>query len=182
VETARAQTCRVGVHGFHPADVSYWLADALWQVELDGDVVETRHKVVGTRGRLLRMVEDYPAAVRELAAVGAFRCRDRAVDTLRPAGADALAGRYASASTLAELAALGSDADESTFAGRSAALAADAAHFAQHGLPAQSPFVAACSAGHTAAGEGGDQAAFDAGYAAERAFQSAWLGDRLGLD
>ena len=82
---------------------------------------------------------------------------------------------------MAELAGLGGEADESTFAGRAAALAADAAHFAEHGLPAQAPFVAVCSAGHLAAGTDGDQAAYDAGYAAERELQSAWLGERLGL-
>ena len=175
--------CREGVHGCRAPDVAYWLADALWEVELDGDVVDTRHKVVGSRGRLVRAFEDYPAAVRELAEVGAWRSRDRAVAALRAAGEDALADRFAAASTLAELAGLGGEADESTFAGRAAALAADAAHFAEHGLPAQSPFVTVCSAGHVAAGADGDQAAYDAGYAAERAFQSAWLADapRAGL-
>jgi hypothetical protein len=42
-------------------------------------------------------------------------------------------------------------------------------------------FVAACSAGHQAAGADGGRDSYDAGYAAERARQSAWLVDRLGL-
>ena len=102
------------------------------------------------------------------------------MSALRAAGEDALADRFAATSTLAELASLGGDADESTFAGRAAALAADAAHFAEHGQPAQAPFVAVCSAGHIAAGADGDQAA-RAGYATERELQSAWLGERLGI-
>jgi hypothetical protein len=181
VEAAGAHACREGVHGCRALDVAYWLADALWEVELEGAVIDARHKVVGRRGRLVREIDDYPAAVRELAEVGAWRCRDRAVSALRAARDDALADRVAAVSTLAELAGLGGEVDESTFPGRAAALAADAAHFAQHGLPAQSPFVDVCSAGHVAAGEGGDQAAYDAGYTEERAFQSTWLGQRLGL-
>jgi hypothetical protein len=173
----------MGVHGCAPADLSHWLAASLWEVELDGEIVQTRHKVVATRGRLVREVEGYDAAVRELAETGAWRCRDRAVSALRTEGSGELADRFSAPSTLDELAALGADADadESTFAGGAAALAADAAHFALHGLPAQAPFVAACSAGHAAAGPSGDQSAYDAGYAAERTFQSAWLTERLTL-
>jgi hypothetical protein len=181
VEASGAKPCRVGVHGCLPADLSHWLAASLWEVELDGEIVETRHKVVGTRGRLLHEVDGYSAAVRGLAEVGAWRCRDRAVAALRAKHSADLADRFAVVSTLDELAMLGADADESTFAGGAAALAADAAHFALHGLPAQSPFVAACSAGHVAGGPDGDQAVYDEGYAAERVFQSGWLTDRLAL-
>jgi hypothetical protein len=181
VESPGAEPCRMGVHGCAPADLSHWLAASLWEVELDGEIVQTRHKVVASRGRLVREVDGYDAAVRELAEAGAWRCRDRAVTALRTEGSGELADRFSAASTLDELAALGADADESTFAGGAAALAADAAHFALHGLPAQAPFVAACSAGHAAAGPAGDQAAYDEGYAAERAFQSAWLTERLTL-
>lgn len=175
VEAARAAPCREGVHACRPTDLAHWLAAALWEVELDGPLGESRHKVVAVRGRLVAPVDGYAAAVRELAEIGAWRSRDRAVEAL---GGDA---RFETASTLSELAALGALVDESTFDGRSGALAADAAHFAEHGQPSQSPFVAACAAGHAASGPDGDQAAYDAGYAAERDFQSAWLADRLGL-
>jgi hypothetical protein len=181
VEAAGAHPCREGVHGCHAADVSYWLADSLWEIELDGDVVETRHKVVVSRGRLVRRIDDYPDAVRDLAAAGAWRTRDRAAAVLLAAGEAHLADRFAAAATLTDLAALGADTDETTYAGRAGALAADAAHFALHGDRAQSPFVTVCAAGHAAAGLDGDQAAFDSGYEAERAFQSAWLAERLAL-
>jgi hypothetical protein len=181
VETAGAHPCREGVHGCHAADLSYWLADSLWEIELDGDVVETRHKVVGSRGRLARRIEDYPDAVRDLAEVGAWRARDHAAAALLAAGEQQLADRFAAAVTLTDLAALGADTDETTYAGRAGALAADAAHFALHGDRAQSPFVTVCAAGHAAAGPYGDQVAFDSGYEAERAFQSAWLAGRLAL-
>ena len=182
VETTGAHPCREGVHACRAEDLAHWFDAALWEVELDGEIVDSRHKVVGSRGRLVRAIDAYPAAVRELAEIGTWRSRDRAVEALRRAGYDALAERYESAAALGDLAALGSDADETTFAGRAAALASDAAYFAEHGLPAQSPFVTVCAAGHAAAGPDGDQAAYDAGYAAERNFQSAWMADRLGLD
>ena len=119
--------------------------------------------------------------MRELGEVGAWRARDRAVTALHATGAGGLADHYAAATTLSGLAALGGDVDESSWAGAAAALAADAAHFAIDGDHAQSPFVAACSAGHHHAGDGGDRARYDAGYATERAFQSAWLTARLAL-
>ncbi|HEX5614823.1 MAG TPA: hypothetical protein VFZ83_06670 [Acidimicrobiia bacterium] len=181
IESARVVPCREGVHAVLPDDLAHWLADSLWEVELEDPVVDSRHKVVAARGRLVREVAAYPDAVRELAAVGAWRTRDRAVDALRAEGLDALADAFAAASTLDDLAALGADLDESSWATSAAALAADAAHFALHGLPAQSPFVSVCAAGHFAAGPDGDRAAYDEGYAAERSFQSAWLVERLGI-
>lgn len=177
VEAAGAAPCDDGVHGCTVDDLSHWLSASLWELELDGAVVHSRHKVVGSRGRLVRRIDDYEAAVRELAVVGAWRCRDRAVGVLD----GELAGRFAAASTLDELLALGGDVDDSTFERTAAALAVDAAHFAIHGKPAQSPFVAACSAGHVAAGPEGDRDRYDEGYAAERAFQSSWLAERLSL-
>jgi hypothetical protein len=183
VEANTAEPCRVGVHACRPADVAHWLAATMWEVELDGEIVETRHKVVAPRGRIVGPVEGYEPAARELASVGAWRARARAVSALRAAAADGVADRFAGAASLQELASAGElvgvGVDASTFAAAAAGLAADAAHFALHGDRAQAPFVAACSAGHEAAGSDGDQAAYDVGYAAERAFQSAWLTQRL---
>ena len=182
VEATGAIVCHEGVHGCRATDVSYWLGATMWELELDGHIVDTRHKVVGSRGRVVRPVTGYEAAVRELGDVGAWRARDRAVMALHATGARGLAGRFAGATTVPGLAALGGDVDDSSWAGTAAALAADAAHFAINGDHAQSPFVAACSAGHHDAGDGDDQAAYDTGYASERAFQSAWLTARLALE
>ncbi len=178
VEARGADMCRDGVHACLPGDLAHWLTDALWEVELDGEVKRSTYKVVASRGRLLRPVAGYEVAVRELAEVEAWRSRDRAVLALGPADAGR---RLAAVPTLAEVATVGAGEDEATFGGRAAVLASDAAYTALHGSAAQAPFVAACSAGHLAAGPDGDQAAFDAGYAAERTFQSAWLAARLGL-
>jgi hypothetical protein len=66
VETASAMPCRQGVHACRPADLSYWLAPYLWEVELEEPVVETRHKLTARRGRLLAQVDAYPAAAEKL--------------------------------------------------------------------------------------------------------------------
>jgi hypothetical protein len=169
------------VHACRPADLSYWLAPSLWEVELEEPVVETRHKLTARRGRLRTRIDAYPAAAEELGAVCAWRARDRAVQALQHAGARRLASDCAAATTLSDLRGLLGGIDDATFDGAAAALAADAAAFAMSRPGPEAPFVAACSAGHMEAGSGGGQADFDRGYATERAFQSTWLIERLGL-
>ena len=41
-------------------------------------IVEARHKVAARRGRLVRPIDDYPVAMRELNVVCAWRARDHA--------------------------------------------------------------------------------------------------------
>ena len=148
----------------------------MWEIELAGPIVEARHKVVAPRGRLLRSIGGYPGAVRELGVVSAWRTRDRAVATLRAAGRDELADRFATCDDLAALEELGADVDDDGSRGSQAALmAVDTAHFAPAGAIEHSPFIAANSAGYAAAD-------FDAGFAAERRFQAGWLVQRLALD
>jgi hypothetical protein len=181
VEAQEAVPCYEGVHACRAMDLSYWLAPTLWEIELEEPVVGTRHKLTSKRGRLLTEIDAYPAVATELGAVCAWRARDRAVQALHNARAQHLAPRFAAAATLAELRGLHSDTDDATFEGTAAALAVDTAHMALRGPSAEAPFVDACSAGHAKAGPGGVQADFDQGYAEERAFQSAWLIERLGL-
>jgi hypothetical protein len=181
VQASGAVPCHVGIHACLAGDVAHWFAASMWHIELEGDIVETMHKVVGRRGRLIGPVDGYDAAMREMCELSAWRCRDRAVAVFREADERTLADELATTTTLEDLAAFGARCDDSTHAGRAAALAADAAHFAMHGVHAQAPFVAACSAGHVAAGPTDDQAAFDAGYRAERAFQSDFVVGRLAL-
>jgi hypothetical protein len=161
-------------------DLAWWLAPTLWEVELAEPVSPSRHKLTARKGRLVAPVEEYPAAARELAEACAWRARDRAVDALRGV-ADDLAADFARAASLDELRALADASDDSTAAGTAAALASDAAELAAGGPITESPFIAACAAGHAAAGLDGDQVVFDTAYADERAWQSVWLSDRLGL-
>jgi hypothetical protein len=179
IETGSAKPCHVGVHGCLPGDLAYWVADELWEVELDGEIVPSRHKLAGTRGRLVQRIDAYPAAYAELAEVVAWRARDQLVELAGRHGADELARRFAAATTLAELSAARRDVTDDPYLYTAAALASDTASFSDR--PREGLFVAACFSGHVAAGAGGDQAAYDEGYAGERAFQSAWLTERLQL-
>jgi hypothetical protein len=153
----------------------------LWEVELEGLVIETRHKLTARRGRLVRPVAGYPAAVKELAELCAWRARDRAVEALGATGATVLTSRFAAVGALEDLRDLIEVVDDATWEGTAAALAADAARFAITEPGPEAPFIDAFSAGHAAAGLDGDQAVFDEAYAEERAWQSGWLTARLGL-
>jgi hypothetical protein len=178
VESDRVDPCRAGIHACRADALAYWLRDTLWEIELDGEIVEARHKVAARRGRLVRPIDDYPVAMRELNVVCAWRARDHAAGPLRAAGEDELADRFERCTTMDQLDALGADVtdrlDPETRAAKAAMLAVDTATFALSGPPPEPPFIAACAAGYAA-----DD--FDAAYSRERRFQSDWLGERLGL-
>jgi hypothetical protein len=53
------EPCRVGVHACSTRDLSSWLHDTLWLIELDGDVKRSVGSLVASRGRLLREVESW---------------------------------------------------------------------------------------------------------------------------
>ena len=171
--------CHTGIHACRLPDLGYWMRHSLWQIELDGEIVESRHKVVAPRGRLVRDIEGYPAAARQLCAVSAWRTRDRAVTALRAEGQQAVADQLAACATLAEVEALAPVVEgellPESHSTTAALMAFDAAHFVPEGHPREhSPFIAANAAGYEA-----DD--FDTGFTAERRFQSDWLIERLSL-
>ena len=178
---ADVRPCHSGIHACAPSDLAYWLAPALWEIELDGPVVASRHKVVAPRGRLVRRIDEYGTAVRELGALAAWRARDRAVELLHREERTDLADALAAIDTIADLEAFGTalpaPLDEVSPGVRSAQMATDAAHYAPAGPLQHAPFISACSAGHSA--PAADD--FDAAFAAERQFQSDWLAARLDL-
>ena len=57
--------CRAGIHACRTADLPYWMAGALYEIELDGLVDELPLKLVAARGRLLRRVDAWDASTRE---------------------------------------------------------------------------------------------------------------------
>ena len=78
---APVEPCRSGVHACRPGDLPLWLGRVLYEVELDGTVVEERTKVVASRGRLVRRVEAWDDALRD----GYTRmCADRAHELAAP--------------------------------------------------------------------------------------------------
>ena len=62
---APAEECRSGVHACRVGDLPFWVARNLWEVELDGEVYEGRTKVVATRGRLVRRIEQWDEEARD---------------------------------------------------------------------------------------------------------------------
>jgi hypothetical protein len=78
VEADRADPCREGIHACRPRDLPLWLADELWELELDGEIVEQERKVVAQRGRLARRIEAWtPRLADEFGRFCARRTRER---------------------------------------------------------------------------------------------------------
>lgn len=58
---AQVDPCRSGIHACRAADLPFWAGRALFEMELDGEVLVERRKVVSPRGRLLRRIEEWDA-------------------------------------------------------------------------------------------------------------------------
>jgi hypothetical protein len=144
IAAGELEPCTNGVHVCRHADLPYWLADELWEVDVAGDRIEHEQKLVVRRARLRALVDGWPNPIaRSFARDCVWRVRDLVVDELRTAcepDADALAG-CRSVPALGELAAaasrkrrpdrpaivaefLGYAQDAAAFAGKSDAIAA----------------------------------------------------------
>jgi hypothetical protein len=78
VEADGVDLCRRGVHACRIRDLPLWLDDELWEVELDGTVVEQQRKIVAARGRLARRIDEWtPDAALEFGRFCARRTRLR---------------------------------------------------------------------------------------------------------
>lgn len=182
VEAERVVLCREGVHGCRPADLAWWVNDDLWEIELDGDLAEAGRKVAARRGRLNRRLDEWADGARtDFAAATIFRARDAAlgVSGARPeltplAESDRV--EDVGPAARAALAALEPGTTEHVAVG----LVADAAHFATEHI-CHAPFISACAAGHAASARTGSRRDWRAGLVAERAWQSAWIAERLQL-
>jgi hypothetical protein len=51
--------CQNGLHACRIEQLSYWIADELWQVELGEEWIETAHSVVARRARLSQRIETW---------------------------------------------------------------------------------------------------------------------------
>lgn len=74
---ADVDPCRAGIHACRHADLPFWIAHSLWEIELDGPVTEEATKLVAPRGRLLRRVDAWDDGTRE--AYGRM-CVERAAE------------------------------------------------------------------------------------------------------
>jgi hypothetical protein len=167
-------TCMRGIHACRPSDLPWWLADELWEIELDGHVESDEHKVIAPAGRLRSQVEEWtPMCAQAYADACAWRARERAVQALTHAGYRHEARQLAACPTLDDaLAATRKLAREIPETRIILTIAGDGAVRALTGAPPTSAYIAA----HAAMRLDGA-----AGYAAERAWQSRWLVERLGL-
>jgi hypothetical protein len=174
--------CRNGVHGCRPRDLANWLGDDLWEVRLDGEIIEHDLSVVARRGRLTRRIDAWDDEARwELALHCARRAAHHAATELERAGLADAAARLAAAD---DPAAIGSAARAGAAAAfeqaalsaeRLAAYAGDAAEWAETEPPSVIAFIAAHVAGRRSPPGEADR------FRAERAEQGRWLADRLGL-
>jgi hypothetical protein len=62
---AEVDLCRSGIHACRTNDLSYWLAPALYEIELTGEIVEAGMKVIAPRGRLVRHIAAWNDETRE---------------------------------------------------------------------------------------------------------------------
>jgi hypothetical protein len=60
---ADVEPCRSGIHACLPEHLPLWAGSLLYEVELDGEVVEDRTKVIAPRGRLTRRIEAWDEGV-----------------------------------------------------------------------------------------------------------------------
>ena len=74
---ARVDPCRTGVHACRVADLPHWVAPALYEIELDGQIVHGASKLVAARGRLRRRLQAWDGALHDAYT---RMCADRAHD------------------------------------------------------------------------------------------------------
>jgi hypothetical protein len=83
---ARVDPCGSGIHACRLADLPLWAGRTLYEIELDGEIVEEASKVVAPRGRLLRRIAAWDDRFR---AEYTRMCADRAHELARRSRLDA---------------------------------------------------------------------------------------------
>jgi hypothetical protein len=79
---ASVDPCRSGIHACRVSDLPLWAGRALYEIELDGEIVEQPMKVVASRGRLVRRIEEWDDEMRDTYT---RMCADRAHELARSA-------------------------------------------------------------------------------------------------
>jgi len=76
--------CRNGLHACRVEDLAFWIADELWEVELDGEWLSAPDALVARRARLVRRIDRWNAP--EVRAQFARECVSRAAEGCARAG------------------------------------------------------------------------------------------------
>jgi hypothetical protein len=168
---------RYGVHACRMEDLSYWLDDELWLVELGEPIVPAPFHVAAGRGRLVQRIAAWSAATgREYAAACAWRARDLVAEALRRAGLDAEASAVRACLDLVSLQTTATAIAGDARRGEPRGLAAYAGGAAMRARQGRFP-EASLQEAHLGAALTGS----DAGAEHERAWQARWLAQRLQL-
>jgi hypothetical protein len=158
-------------------DLPWWLADELWEVQLEEPLRELDTQVASTAGRLVRRVEPWDeAAVLDYGIACAHRARALAVAALRQDGRVEEAEALAGAEGIVQLARLAGQLAGEARIRKSANLAgyvAESATRASQGAAAAAASIAA----NAAVMAQGNPTAFEL----EREWQSRWIAQRTGL-
>jgi hypothetical protein len=78
VEADGVDLCSEGIHACRVRDLPVWLGRELWEIELEGDVVQQELKLVAPRGRLMRRIDEWNHEVaHEFGRFCAQRTRER---------------------------------------------------------------------------------------------------------
>jgi hypothetical protein len=78
VEADGVQPCEHGIHACRAKDLPLWLNAELWEIELDGVIVEQARKLVAQRGRMTHRIERWtPKLANEFGSFCARRTRRR---------------------------------------------------------------------------------------------------------
>jgi hypothetical protein len=184
VEARRAVACEEGVHACSLDQLAWWMSAQLWEIELDNPVDIRGQKVVATRGRLTRRIDEWPHLGGPLAEWGVWRVRDHAVallESIEEPEHAAVAQELAALSTVEALAGCAARAglDPTTAAGIAVSQAADAAEDIAN--PIVACWDAARAAGHRASAVDRSITSYQAGFAVERQIQSRWIAQQLRL-
>jgi hypothetical protein len=167
--------------GYPATELPYWLDDELWRIELAGMLSQRDHLFVAERARLLDRIDTWTEQLAwEFAAACAWRVADQAAALLREDGRADEALRLERARDLGELELAASSAARE--AEGLAGYVADVCFYARDaGAAARGACVAAKMSAFALAGGVENVRGYDERLAAERAWQSSWLVDRLGL-
>jgi hypothetical protein len=86
---AEVERCASGIHALHLEGLLGWIDDELWICELDGIVEDDGHELVAERGRLLERVAAWnETSARDFARACAARGREHVAEALRAEGYD----------------------------------------------------------------------------------------------
>ncbi len=78
VEADGVDPCLAGIHACRVRDLPVWLGAELWEIELDGEVIERERKLVAPRGRLTQRLEAWNGRLaHEFGRFCAGRTRER---------------------------------------------------------------------------------------------------------